>query len=49
VVWYSHFVKNFPWFEMIHTVKGFCVVSEAEVDLFFNSLIFSMIQQILAV
>ena len=34
VVWYSHLVKNFPRFEMIHTVKGFGVVSEAAVDIF---------------
>ena len=32
VVWYSHFLKNFPQFIVIHTVKGFSVVSEAEVD-----------------
>ena len=34
---------------MIHTVKGFSVVSEAEVDVFWNSLVFSMIQQMLSV
>ena len=28
MVWYSHFFKNFPLFVMIHTVKGFSVVSE---------------------
>ena len=32
VVWYSCFLKNFPWFLMIHTVKGFSIVNEAEVD-----------------
>ena len=32
VVWYSHFLKNFPQFVVIHTVKGFVVVNEAEVD-----------------
>ena len=32
VVWYSHFLKNFPQFIVIHTVKGFSVVEEAEVD-----------------
>ena len=31
VVWYSHFLKNFPEFVVIHTVKGFSVVDEAEV------------------
>ena len=33
VVWYSH-LFNFPQFVVIHTVKGFSVVSEAEVDVF---------------
>ena len=32
VVWYSHLFKNFPQFVVIHTVKGFSVVNEAEVD-----------------
>ena len=35
---------------MIHTVKGFGVVNKAEIDSFFwNSLAFSMIQQMLAI
>ena len=34
MVWYSHFLKNFPQFVMIHTVKGFGVVNKAEVDAF---------------
>ena len=34
VVWYSHLLKNFPQFVMIHTVKGFSILSEAEVDIF---------------
>ena len=34
VVWYSHLLKNFPQFVMIHTVKGFGVVNKAEVDVF---------------
>ena len=32
VVWYSHLFKNFPQFVVIHTIRGFSVVSEAEVD-----------------
>ena len=32
VVWYSHLFKNFPQFVVIHIVKGFSVVNEAEVD-----------------
>ena len=34
VFWYSHLLKNFPHFVVIHTVKGFSVVNEAEVDVF---------------
>ena len=34
VIWYSHLSKNFPQFVVIHTVKGFGVVNEAEVDVF---------------
>ena len=34
VVWYSHLFKNFPQFVVIHTVKGFGIVSKAEVDVF---------------
>ena len=29
---YSHLFKNFPQFIVIHTVKGFSVVSEAKVE-----------------
>ena len=32
VVWYSHLLKNFLQFVVIHTVKGFSIVNEAEVD-----------------
>ena len=34
VVWYSYLFKNFPQFVVIHTVKGFTVANEAEVDVF---------------
>ena len=34
VVWYSHLFKNFPQFAVIHIVKGFSRVNEAEVDVF---------------
>ena len=34
VVWYSRLFKNFPQFIVIHTVKGFSVVNETEVDFF---------------
>ena len=32
-VWYSHLLKNFPQFIVIHTVKGFVIV-KAGVDVF---------------
>ena len=34
VVWYSHLFQNFPQFVVIHTVKGFGIFNEAEVDVF---------------
>ena len=34
MVWYSHLFKKFGQFVVIHTVKGFSVVNEAEVDVF---------------
>ena len=41
VVWYSHFLKDFPQFVVIHTVKGFGIVNKAidvflELSFFFN-------------
>ena len=32
MVWYSHLLKNFPQFVVIHTVKDFGIVNKAEVD-----------------
>ena len=34
MVWYSHLLKNFPQFVVIHIVKGFGIVNKAEVDAF---------------
>ena len=34
VVWYSHLLKNFPQFIVIHTIKGFGIVNKTEVDVF---------------
>ena len=34
VVWYSHLLKNFAQFVVIHPVKGFGIVNKAEVDVF---------------
>ena len=37
MVWYSHLLKRFPQFMMIHTVKGFSVDDEIEIDVFLES------------
>ena len=34
MVWYSHLLKNFPQFFMIHSVKGFGIVNKAGIDVF---------------
>ena len=34
MVWYSHLLKNFPQFVVIHTVNGFGIVNKAKVDVF---------------
>ena len=47
MVWYSHLLKNFPQFIVIHTVKGFGIVNKAEVDVFLDA--FSMIQRMLTI
>ena len=33
-MWYSHLLKNFLQFVVIHTVKGFGIISKAKVDIF---------------
>ena len=40
MVWYSHLFKNFPQFVVNHTVKGFSVVNEAELDVFLEFFYF---------
>ena len=40
VVCKSHLLKNFPQFVVIHTVKGFNVVNEADVFLEFSSFFY---------
>ena len=40
VVWYSHLFQNFPQFVVIHTVEGFSIVNEAELDVFLEFLCF---------
>jgi len=39
-VWYSHLFQNFPQLIVIHTVKGFSVVKEADVFLEFSSFFY---------
>ena len=34
MVWYLYLFQNFPQFVVIYTVKGFSIVSEAEVAVF---------------
>ena len=36
MVWYYNLLKDFPQFVMIHTVKGFGIVSKAKVDVFLD-------------
>ena len=48
-IWYSHFLKNFPQFVLVHTVKGFSIVSKADRNVFWDFLAFSMIQWTLAI
>ena len=39
MVWYFHLFKNFPQFVVIQKIKGFNVVNEAEVDVFFSGIL----------
>ena len=34
IIWYSHLFKYFPQFVVIHTIKSFNIVNEAEIDAF---------------
>ena len=34
MIWYSHLFNNFPQVVVIHTIRGFSIVSEAEIDVF---------------
>ena len=40
MAWYSHLLKNFPQSVVIHTVKGFSIVNEAEVVVFLEFFCF---------
>jgi len=47
VVWYSLLFKNIP--VCCNSHKDLSIVSEAEVDSFWNSLVFSMMQHMLVI
>ena len=34
MVWYSHLLKNFPQFIVIHIVEVFGIINKAEIDVF---------------
>ena len=34
MVWFSHLLKNFPQFAVIHTVKCFGIINKAKIDVF---------------
>ena len=34
MVWDSHLFQNFPQFVVSHTIKGFGIVNQAEIDVF---------------
>ena len=40
VLWYTHLLKNFPQFVVIHIVKGFGIINKAELDVFGEFLFF---------
>ena len=40
MIWYFHLLKNFPQSVVIHTVKGFSVVNEADVFLEFSCFLY---------
>ena len=41
MVWYAHLFQNFPQLVVIHTVKGFSVVNETEIDVLLEFSCFS--------
>ena len=42
MVWYTHLLKKFPQFVVIHTVKGFNIVNEADVFLEFSCFFYDL-------
>ena len=45
MVWYSHLLKNFPQFVVIHTVEVFHIDNEAGLDVFLEFPTYSVIQR----
>ena len=41
MVCYSHLLKNFPQFVVIHTINGFGIVNKTEIDIFLELSYFS--------
>ena len=44
MVWYSHLFMSFPQFIMVHTVKGFGVADETQIDVFLEFPSFHIIK-----
>ena len=40
MVWYSHLLKNFPQFVVIHIVKGIVLVNKSKIDVFLELFCF---------
>ena len=40
MVWCSYLFQNFPQCVVIHTVKGFSVVNEAEADVYYKDVMY---------
>ena len=45
MVWHSHLFKNFSQFIVIHIVKGFCIVNEADVFLEFLCFLYDPVTE----
>ena len=44
MVWYSHLLKNMPWLVVIHTVKVFSMVNEADVSQKFSCFFYDPVE-----
>ena len=48
MVWYPHLSQNFPQFIVIHTVEGFGIVNNAEIDVFLELSCLEVVKQEMA-